>query len=91
MMLQLKSIRGCIIATQLKKCVQVLHFSIFLIAEGVKFTMSSDSHFPNDLGIFSDDIRKMLLDSGVDEVATFLKRQRIMEPLQEEYSYNLAK
>ena len=66
-------------------------FLDILVAEGVKFTMSSDSHYPNDLGIFSDDIRRMLLNSGVNEVATFLKRKRIMEPLQEAHSYELAK
>ena len=30
------------------------HFLDVLVSEGVKFTMSSDSHFPNDLGIYSE-------------------------------------
>ena len=55
-------------------------FSNILIEEGVKFTTSSDSHFPNDLGIYCDDIRDMLIDTGVTEVVTFNKRKRIMEP-----------
>ena len=57
------------------------HFLDVLVSEGVKFTMSSDSHFPNDLGIYSEQIRSMLLDKGVKEIATFDKRQRIMKSL----------
>ena len=53
-----------------------------LIAEGVKFTTSSDSHYPNDLGNYSDDIKMMLMEKGVHEVATFTKRQRTMKPFQ---------
>ncbi|MFJ8235423.1 histidinol phosphate phosphatase domain-containing protein [Ureibacillus sp. NPDC094379] len=56
------------------------HFLDILISEGVKFTMSSDSHFPNDLGIYSDEIKNMLMEKGVKEVATFEKRQRVMQP-----------
>lgn len=55
-------------------------FLNILIAEGVKFTTSSDAHFPNDLGIYSDDIRKQLIDMGITEVATFDKRNRVMKP-----------
>ena len=50
-----------------------------LVEEGVKFTTSSDSHFPNDLGIYCDDIKEMLIDKGVTAVATFDKRNRIMQ------------
>ena len=57
------------------------HFLDLLVLEGVKFTMSSDSHFPNDLGIYSDQIRKMLLEKGIKEIATFDKRQRMMKSL----------
>lgn len=52
-----------------------------LVAEGVKFTMSSDSHFPNDLGIYSDQIKNTLKEKGVKEIATFEKRQRLMKAL----------
>ena len=31
------------------------YFLDILVSEGVTFTMSSDSHFPNDLGIYSKD------------------------------------
>ncbi|RDW15367.1 histidinol phosphate phosphatase domain-containing protein [Oceanobacillus chungangensis] len=56
-------------------------FLDLLIAEGVKFTMSSDSHFPNDLGIYSNDIKNMLLEKGIKEIATFEHKQRIMKGL----------
>lgn len=56
-------------------------FLDLLIAEGVPFTMSSDSHFPNDLGIYSDLIKNMLIEKGVTEIATFEKRQRVMKPI----------
>lgn len=52
-----------------------------LVKEGVCFTMSSDSHFPNDLGIYSDQIKTMLMEKGITEIATFEKRKRIMKPL----------
>ena len=54
-------------------------FLNLLVEEGVKFTTSSDSHFPNDLGIYCDDIREMLVDKGITEVVTFDKRKRIMK------------
>ena len=57
------------------------HFTDILVSEGVVFTMSSDAHFPNDLGIYSEQIRSMLIDKGIKEIATFDKRQRIMKPL----------
>jgi len=52
-----------------------------LVKEGVCFTMSSDSHFPNDLGIYSDQIKTMLMEKGITEIATFEKRKRVMKPL----------
>jgi histidinol-phosphatase (PHP family) len=57
------------------------HFLDILIAEGVTFTISSDSHFPNDLGIYSNQIKNMLIEKGVKDIATFEKRQRTMKPL----------
>ncbi|MGJ9458044.1 histidinol phosphate phosphatase domain-containing protein [Oceanobacillus sp. CF4.6] len=56
-------------------------FIDILIAEGVTFTMSSDSHFPNDLGIYSSEIRNKLLEKGIKEIATFQHKQRIMKAL----------
>lgn len=57
------------------------HFMDILVSEGVVFTMSSDSHYPSDLGIYSEQIRSMLIEKGINEIATFDKRQRIMKPL----------
>lgn len=56
-------------------------FLDILIAEGVTFTMSSDSHYPNDLGIYSDRIKNMLVERGVEEIATFEDGQRIMKKI----------
>lgn len=56
-------------------------FLKILVEEGVKFTMSSDSHFPNDLGIYSDDIKAMLIREGITEIATFDQRRRVMKSL----------
>lgn len=55
-------------------------FTKILIEEGVKFTTSSDSHFPNDLGIYQDKIQQQLFENGLTELATFTKRKRIMVP-----------
>jgi histidinol-phosphatase (PHP family) len=55
-------------------------FIDILVDYGVLFTTSSDSHFPNDIGIFSDQIKNMLLERNVSKVATFKNRQRIMKP-----------
>ena len=49
------------------------HFLDLLVAEGVTFTMSSDSHYPNDLGIYTDKIKSMLIQKGLKEIATFKK------------------
>lgn len=57
------------------------HFMDILVSEGVVFTMSSDSHYPSDLGIYSEQIRSMLIEKGIKEIATFDKRHRIMKPL----------
>jgi histidinol-phosphatase (PHP family) len=55
-------------------------FLDILIAEGVKFTTSSDSHYPNDVGIYADQIKSMLMEKGVKEVMTFTDRKRVMKP-----------
>ncbi|CAM2916471.1 histidinol phosphate phosphatase domain-containing protein [Paenibacillus sediminis] len=52
-----------------------------LIKEGVKFTTSSDSHFPDDIGAYIDINTTTLLEKGITEIATFEKRNRIMKPL----------
>jgi histidinol-phosphatase (PHP family) len=52
-----------------------------LIKNGVKFTTSSDSHFPDDIGAFIDLNSETLLKKGVTKIATFEKGNRIMKPL----------
>ncbi|WP_067725798.1 histidinol phosphate phosphatase domain-containing protein [Oceanobacillus damuensis] len=56
-------------------------FLEILIEAGVAFTMSSDSHFPNDLGIYSNEIKNILLNKGIKEIATFQQKQRTMKAL----------
>ncbi|MDQ6598578.1 histidinol phosphate phosphatase domain-containing protein [Bacillus salipaludis] len=52
-----------------------------LIQKGVRFTTSSDSHFPDDIGAYIDLNTKTLLEKGIKEIATFEKGKRIMKPL----------
>ncbi|MDP4171556.1 MAG: histidinol-phosphatase HisJ family protein, partial [Bacillota bacterium] len=52
-----------------------------LIREGVIFTTSSDSHFPDDIGAYVDINTETLLNKGITKIATFEKRQRIMKQL----------
>ncbi|MBM7588037.1 histidinol-phosphatase (PHP family) [Bacillus pakistanensis] len=57
-------------------------FMSILASHGVPFTVSSDAHFPEDLGAYVDQSIRDLLNSGVTEIATFNQRKRIMKPLQ---------
>ncbi|WJP97374.1 histidinol phosphate phosphatase domain-containing protein [Macrococcus bovicus] len=45
----------------------------------VKFTTSSDSHFPHEIGIYNEEIRSLLKENGVNEIVMFqdMKRQSI--------------
>ncbi|MGE8205325.1 histidinol phosphate phosphatase domain-containing protein [Heyndrickxia sp. NPDC080065] len=56
-------------------------FLDILIKEGVTFTTSSDSHFPDDIGSYVDENTETLLKKGVTEIATFEKQCRVMKPL----------
>ncbi|PEZ06214.1 histidinol-phosphatase [Bacillus sp. AFS018417] len=56
-------------------------FLDILVQEGVAFTTSSDSHFPDDLGAYVEKNTEMLLGKGIREIATFEQRKRIMRPL----------
>lgn len=56
-------------------------FLNILIKEGVKFTTSSDAHYPNDIGIYNDTILQRLQEGGLTEIATFSERKRIMKPI----------
>lgn len=42
----------------------------------VKFTTSSDSHFPHDIGIYNDEIRDLLKRNGVESIVTFSGEKR---------------
>lgn len=42
----------------------------------VKFTTSSDSHFPHDIGIYNDEIRDLLKRNGVESIVTFSDEKR---------------
>lgn len=52
-----------------------------LIKEGVTFTTSSDSHFPDDIGSYVYENTETLLKKGITEIATFEKQCRVMKPL----------
>ncbi|WP_042470609.1 histidinol phosphate phosphatase domain-containing protein [Bacillus ndiopicus] len=47
-----------------------------LLAHGVEFTVSSDSHFPDDLGKFTFDNAQQLKSAGVSSLVTFDKREK---------------
>lgn len=52
-----------------------------LVAKGVPITLSSDSHYPNDLGKYVFENRDLLKSLNVDEVATFKGRKRILKTI----------
>lgn len=52
-----------------------------LVAHEIPITLSSDAHYPDDLGSFVEDNANQLKQLGVKEVATFSKRVREMKPL----------
>lgn len=59
------------------------NFLDILLQHRVHFTISSDSHFPDDVGNFVERNKQALLQSGVQRVATFDKRKRIMKAIGE--------
>ncbi|MBE1555119.1 histidinol-phosphatase (PHP family) [Filibacter limicola] len=56
-------------------------FLKILVARGVEFTVSSDAHFPDDLGKYAQQNVGILRDLGVDRLVTFQNRQRIFRPI----------
>ncbi|MDG4656873.1 histidinol phosphate phosphatase domain-containing protein [Ectobacillus antri] len=62
-------------------CPSPLFLSV-LARHRVPITISSDSHYPDDIGSYVAQNVETLLRHGYTEVATFAKRQRIMKPLQ---------
>lgn len=47
-----------------------------LVERGVEFTVSSDSHFPDDLGKYTSENANMLKDLGVEKLVGFDKREK---------------
>ncbi|MFC3389069.1 histidinol phosphate phosphatase domain-containing protein [Salinicoccus sesuvii] len=52
-----------------------------LQAHGVPLTLSSDAHYPDDLGTNLDWAQKMLMINGYEAISTFTKRQRVQVPI----------
>lgn len=55
-----------------------------LLRYGVPITVSSDAHFPNDLGNYVEENIRTLRNHGAAHIATFEKRVRKMKPLEQE-------
>ena len=53
-----------------------MNFLSTIVGKGVPITLSSDSHFPDDLGKYVAENKKMLEEIGVTHVATFHQRER---------------
>lgn len=51
-------------------------FAEVLVNRGVAFTVSSDSHFPDDLGKFTEENASMLKGLGVEKLVGFEQRKR---------------
>jgi histidinol-phosphatase (PHP family) len=56
-------------------------FLDILVRCGVVFTVSSDAHFPDDVGTCAGESVRSLLERGVTQIATFEKRKRIMKEI----------
>lgn len=57
-------------------------FLTIIVGKGVPITLSSDSHFPDDLGKYVEDNRKMVQQIGATHVATFHQRERKLVQIQ---------
>ncbi|CAD2074740.1 PHP domain-containing protein [Phocicoccus pinnipedialis] len=62
--------------TKLKEVSPSKKFVQTIAKRGVSFTTSSDGHFPNDLGKYNKNLRRILHDVGVEEIVGFKKRKR---------------
>nr|WP_123042761.1 histidinol-phosphatase HisJ family protein [Cohnella candidum]AYQ74681.1 histidinol-phosphatase HisJ family protein [Cohnella candidum] len=54
-----------------------------LHAHGVPITLSSDAHFPDDIGTMLDEAAQLAWDTGYREIVYFRDRHRISVPLRE--------
>lgn len=57
-------------------------FLTTIVGKGVPITLSSDSHFPDDLGKYVEQNQRMLKEIGVTHVATFQQRERCLVQIQ---------
>ncbi|MEH7456167.1 histidinol-phosphatase [Bacillus pseudomycoides] len=64
-------------------CPSPLYLQV-LAQHQVPITLSSDAHYPNDLGRYIAENVKVLRNHGISHVATFTKRVRQMQVLEEE-------
>ncbi len=53
-----------------------------LHAHGVPITLSSDSHYPDDIGTMLDDAAQLAWNTGYREIVYFKDRQRLTTPLE---------
>ena len=56
-------------------------FLTTIVEKGVPVTLSSDSHFPDDLGKYVAENKNMLQQIGATHLATFHQRERRMVPI----------
>lgn len=52
-----------------------------LVGKGVQFTLSSDSHYPDDLGNYAAQNAKKLKGLGLTHLVTFTNRERVLRKL----------
>lgn len=64
-------------------CPSPLYLQV-LATYGVPITISSDAHYPNDLGKYVKENVQTLRTHGITQIATFSKRVRVMRQLEEE-------
>ncbi|MFP3413134.1 histidinol phosphate phosphatase domain-containing protein [Bacillus sp. SIMBA_074] len=64
-------------------CPSPLYLQV-LAKHGVPITLSSDAHYPNDLGKYVEENIKTLRNHDISHIATFTKRARTMRLLEEE-------
>jgi histidinol-phosphatase (PHP family) len=55
-----------------------------LFEQNVPITLSSDAHFPDDIGMHLDDALNLAKSTGYREIAVYKNRQRFMLPISEE-------
>ena len=55
-----------------------IDFLTTIVEKGVPITLSSDSHYPDDLGKYTPENKQLLKKLGVTHLATFQQRQRTL-------------